>query len=198
MAARASADSVNGPVADGAGHSEGIRMLNARRLQPSPALVISLIALFVSVSGVAWAVATVGTNDIKNGAVTKKKLHKNAVATNKITGSAVTSGKIANDAVGGAKIGDEAVGPSQLGPVTLRSASISVPANSARLISKNCDSDELALSVGANWNGAPTVGPVLQAATHLTGTPEPTGGSATGRNQGASARTLTVSVACLG
>jgi hypothetical protein len=182
------------------------RLAMGRR--PSPALVISLIALFVSVSGVAWAAATIGTSDIKNGAVTKKKLHKNAVSTNKIVNNAVSTSKIADDAVNGAKIaggsvggGDlvsGAVGPDQLGPVVVRTASIDVPGTSARIISKACDSGELALSVGANWSGAATVGPVLQAATFLTGSPEPNSGSAAGRNEGAAARTLTVSVACLG
>lgn len=47
---------------------------------------------------------------------------------------------------------------------------------------KDCD-PELALSVGANWDGAQTVGPVLQAATFLTGGNDPTGGSAVGRNE---------------
>jgi hypothetical protein len=150
---------------------------NARRFRPSPALVISLIALFVSVSGVAWAAATIGTSDIKNGAVTAKKLHNKAATTKKIK----------NDAVGADKLGN----------VVMRRHSIPVPAGSARIVSKNCDPGELALSVGANWNGDTTVGPVLQAATFLNGQNEPTGGSATGRNEGAGARMLTVSVACL-
>jgi hypothetical protein len=173
-------------------------MRNANRFRPSPALVISLIALFVSVSGVAWAAATIGTSDIKNGAVTAKKLHKNAVTTKKIKGSAVTGAKLKNGSVGSADLASDAVGPDQLGPVVVRTANISVPAGSARIVNKNCDPGELALSVGANWDGAATVGPVLQAATFLNGTPEPTGGSAAGRNGGLGARTLTVSVSCLG
>ena len=39
-------------------------------------MVVALIALFVAIGGVSWAAATIGTNDIENGAVTKKKLHK--------------------------------------------------------------------------------------------------------------------------
>jgi hypothetical protein len=162
-------------------------MRNARRFRPSPALVISLIALFVSVSGVAWAAATIGTSDIKNGAVTAKKLHKNSV----------TRKKVKNNAVNAAKIASEAVGADELGSVVVRTANISVPAGSARQVSRNCDPGELALSVGANWSGAATVGPVLQAATFLTGAGEPSGGTAAGRNDGGAARTLTVSVACL-
>jgi hypothetical protein len=174
-------------------------MRNSSRFRPSPALVISLIALFVSISGVAWAAATIGTSDIKNSAVTAKKLHKNAVTTNKIKNNAVNGAKVADNAVNGAKVADGSLGSADLGPVVTRTASITVPAGSARIVSKSCDPGELALSAGANWNGAATVGPVLQAATYLTGTggTDPTGGSAVGRNEGGGPRTLTVSVNCL-
>jgi hypothetical protein len=64
-----------------------------RRFRPSPALVISVIALFVAIGGISWAAATIGTSDIKNGAVTNKKLHKNAVVTKKIKNNAVTGAK---------------------------------------------------------------------------------------------------------
>ncbi len=192
-------------------------MRNPRRFRPSPALVISLIALFVSVSGVAWAAATIGTSDIKNGAVTAAKLHTDAVTSPKIKNGAVGGAKIKNNAVNGAKVADgslgtadlkngavnkakissNAVGADELGTVVQRTNNISVPANSARIVSKNCDPGELALSAGANWDGAQTVGPVLQAATFVSGAGEPIGGSAAGRNFSASARTLTVIVSCL-
>jgi len=192
-------------------------MRNASRFRPSPALVISMIALFVSVSGVAWAAATIGTNDIKNGAVTAEKLHNNSVNTQKIVDGAVTAPKLHNNAVTNTKIGlgavsaaklqnnavnapkiaSGAVGASELGPVVTRTNSIVVPANSARQVSRSCDPGELALSAGANWDGAATVGPVLQAATFVAGTPEPTSGTAAGRNNDNNARTLTVIVSCL-
>ena len=172
-------------------------MRNPRRFRPSPALVISLIALFVSVSGVAWAAATIGTSDIENSAVTAKKLHKKAVTTKKVKANAITGAKIADGSITNADLADEAVGADQLAPVVTKTNDITVPAGSARIVSQNCDSGELALSAGANWNGAATVGPVLQAATYVSGVTEPTGGSAAGRNDGAAARTLTVSVSCL-
>jgi hypothetical protein len=49
-----------------------------RRL-PSPALVISLVALFVSLGGVSYAVTQIGTNQIKNGAVTGKKIRNSTI-----------------------------------------------------------------------------------------------------------------------
>jgi hypothetical protein len=40
--------------------------------------------LFFAIGGIGYAAATIGTGDIKNGAVTKKKLHKNAVVSKKV------------------------------------------------------------------------------------------------------------------
>jgi hypothetical protein len=76
----------------------------ASRGRPSPALVISLIALFVSISGIGYAAATIGTNDIKNGAVTASKLHKKAVTTKKIDDGAVNGKKVENHSLTGADL----------------------------------------------------------------------------------------------
>jgi hypothetical protein len=84
-------------------------MGNSRRFRPSPAMVVASIALFVAVGGVSWAAATIDTNDIKNGAVTKKKIAKKAVAKKKIKNEAVTTKKIADQAVTTDKIADSAV-----------------------------------------------------------------------------------------
>jgi hypothetical protein len=76
-----------------------------RRFRPSPALVVSLIALFVSLGGMSYAAATkIGTRGIKNGAVTSKKLHKNAVTAKKIRKGAVTGSKLANRSIGYTKV----------------------------------------------------------------------------------------------
>jgi hypothetical protein len=69
-------------------------MRNLRRFRPSPAMVVASIALFVAVGGISWAAATIGTNDIKDNAVTAKKLHKKAVTTKKIKNHAVNGAKI--------------------------------------------------------------------------------------------------------
>ncbi len=50
----------------------------SRRL-PSPSLAISLLALFVSLGGVGYAAATIGTGQIKNGAVTGKKIRNSTI-----------------------------------------------------------------------------------------------------------------------
>jgi hypothetical protein len=87
-----------------------------RRLRaPSPALLISLLALFVSIGGVGYAASKIGTNDIQNKAVTKPKIDKNAVATNRIADLAVKTKKLADQAVTTDKLGDQAVTTGKLG-----------------------------------------------------------------------------------
>jgi hypothetical protein len=58
------------------------------------ALIVALLALVASAAGVGYAAAQIGTNDIKNGAVTAKKIHKNAVTGKKIKKNAVTGKKV--------------------------------------------------------------------------------------------------------
>jgi hypothetical protein len=91
----------------------------ARRLKPSPAMVVALIALFVSIGGVGYAASKIGTDDIKNGAVTTKKLHKAAVKTKKIHNNAVKTNKIADDAVTGAKVLDDSLTGNDIDESTL-------------------------------------------------------------------------------
>ena len=83
--------------------------------RPSPALVISLLALFVALGSGAYAANKIGTNQIKNKAVTTGKLRGKAVTTGKLAGKAVTTGKLAGQAVGANKLKDSAVGESKLG-----------------------------------------------------------------------------------
>ncbi len=57
-----------------------------KRMRPSPALVISLVALFVALGGTSYAAInalpknSVGTKQLKNGAVTAAKLNATALA----------------------------------------------------------------------------------------------------------------------
>ena len=89
--------------------------MNPSRFRPSPALVISMIALFVALGGVGYAAATVGTDDIQTGAVTSPKIHNEAVNTQKIATGAVGPGKIATGAVQNPKIANLAVTTGKLG-----------------------------------------------------------------------------------
>jgi hypothetical protein len=49
------------------------------RLRPTPGVVIAAIAVFFAIGGIGYAAATIGTNDIKNGAVTNKKIKKHTI-----------------------------------------------------------------------------------------------------------------------
>ena len=81
----------------------------ASRLRPSPALIVAMIALFVSIGGVGYAASKIGTSDIKNKAVTKPKIDKQAVSANRIAKNAVKTNKLADQAVSNGKIADDAV-----------------------------------------------------------------------------------------
>lgn len=81
---------------------------------------ISCIALFVALSGAAYAAkATIG-----NKAVKTRNLANGSVTALKIRGGAVTTTKLVNGAVSGPKIAPAAVGSSQLATGAVRSAAL--------------------------------------------------------------------------
>lgn len=85
----------------------------------SPSTVISCIALFVALSGAAYA-ATLGKNAVKtkniaNGAVTNAKVKNSSISAAKIANGAVIGSKIANGAVGSSKLADASVRSNALG-----------------------------------------------------------------------------------
>ena len=90
------------------------RLLGKR---PSPAIVISMIALFVAMGGTGYAVSrnSVGANQLKPGAVTAAKLKRGAV----------TAGKIGPKSVVAGKLGANAVLPGNLGNGIISTAKIS-------------------------------------------------------------------------
>jgi len=68
--------------------------------RPSPALVVASLALFVSLGGVGYAAATISTSDIKNGAVTGKKIKNRTITTKDISRKTVGALKGAKGAAG--------------------------------------------------------------------------------------------------
>ena len=73
--------------------------------RPSPALVISLIALFVALGGTGYAALSlpknsVGTKQLKKNAVTGSKIKKNAVTSSKVKNHSLTSADINLAALG--------------------------------------------------------------------------------------------------
>jgi len=94
-----------------------VKRLHIRK--PSPALVIALIALFLSLGGTSYAAITlpaksVGTAQLKTGAVTAGKIKTGAVTAGKIKTGAVTAAKIKSGAVTDATIQAGAVTGSKI------------------------------------------------------------------------------------
>jgi hypothetical protein len=103
-------------------------MRRLRLRPPSPALVVSGLALILALAGTSYAAFTlpkssVGTKQLKNGAVTATKLHTGAVTAKKLHAGAVTSATISNGAVTGSKL--------NLSGVTVPAASHANTADSA-------------------------------------------------------------------
>jgi hypothetical protein len=94
-------------------------VLTRLRSKLSYANVMATIAVFMVVTGVGFAVAalpkkSVGKKQIKNGAVSGKKLHKNAVTAPKIKSGAVGRSEIASGAVNTGKISNQSVTRSKI------------------------------------------------------------------------------------
>jgi hypothetical protein len=84
-----------------------IRFLTSRR--PSPALVVSIVALVAALGGTSYAAFTLPTNSVSarqltKGAVTSSKLKTGAVTSGKLKTGAVTTSKIRNGSVTKAKL----------------------------------------------------------------------------------------------
>jgi hypothetical protein len=74
-------------------------MNRKRRIRPSPALAISVLALFVALGGTGYAAFgiarnSVGTRQLKNGAVTGQKLADGAVTARKVAPDSLTGAQI--------------------------------------------------------------------------------------------------------
>lgn len=93
--------------------------MNQLKRHLSVANVLSGIALFVALSGAAYAAAlapkSVKTKNLANGAVTARKLHKAAVTSPKIAKEAVIASKIAQGNVGTTQLSDGGVRSADLG-----------------------------------------------------------------------------------
>jgi hypothetical protein len=94
----------------------------------NPATVLSCIALFVALSGAAYAAGigkkSVKTQHLGNGSVTTLKLRGGAVTTPKLRNLAVTTAKLRNLAVSNPKLGDAAVTSTKLANGAVRSAAL--------------------------------------------------------------------------
>ncbi len=143
------------------------------RRRPSPAMVVACIALLVALSGTGIAAvaalpnSSVGAAQLKNNAVTNPKIANNAV-----TGAKVRNGSLQKADFAAGQLPAGPTGPAGpagpkgetgaqgvIGGVTVRTAQVTIDggtaqngAYSTRAVSRNCDSDEKAISAGTGWS----------------------------------------------
>lgn len=85
------------------------------KFRPSPALVISCLALFLALTGSALAAkASIGSNQIVNGSVRTVDLRDNAVNSPKIADATVTANDLGPDSVGSEEIAKDAVNSDEI------------------------------------------------------------------------------------
>ena len=133
--------------------------------------LVSYIALVVALTMTpipSQAVGSlIGTSDIKNGAVTAKKIATGAVKNVKIRDGAVSSTKLAPNSVTGAKIADGSVGSAdlaagsvkatKLGTIVERdSGNVQIAAGTGGSASVSCAAGETLLSGGNGTQGVGT------------------------------------------
>jgi len=186
--------------------------------RPSPAMVVSCIALAVALSGTGIAAVTaalprnsVGTVQLKNNAVTSAK-----VANGSLLKADFASGQLPAGAPG--QIGAPGpAGPQGLkgdtgpagivGDITLHTASVDVPATlpaedgkwGNRNVQANCNSDEKGVGGGTNWSGEGDnveLTTVLSTPIYDTSSKRITGWRARGGNDTPITHTFTVYVLC--
>lgn len=89
-----------------------------------PATIIASIALFVSLGGVTYAAATIGTKQLKTGAVTRAKIKNRAVSASKLANNAVVTEKLATGAVTPTKLRTGAVTAGKLADGAIQTSNL--------------------------------------------------------------------------
>jgi hypothetical protein len=139
------------------------RLLDRR---PSPAMVVACIALLVALGGTSIAAVSalpkgsVGTPQLKNNAVTKKKVAANAINTKKVqNGTLLRADFKANQIPAGPQGPPGPAGV--IGDTVLHSDSVTVPGSAegngsyfTRQVSVNCGSNEKGVTGGTFFSGA--------------------------------------------
>lgn len=116
-----------------------MRRMRSRR--PSPALIISIIALCVALGGSAYAAKKIGTKSLKNKAVTTKKVKDGAITESKLGAGAVTDSK--------------------LGRVVSRKVTVPIPDGTAGAETAVCLPGEKMVGGGARFVGSGTARDLL-------------------------------------
>jgi hypothetical protein len=123
-------------------------MSRLRRLIPSPAMIVALVALFVALGGAAYAGVTLSNNtvrsativngqvktaDLANLAVTNAKIKNNAVNAAKVKNSSLTGSDVLDGSLGAPDLAAGAVTPAKIAGIpsarAFHNANQSVPGN---------------------------------------------------------------------
>jgi hypothetical protein len=72
--------------------------------RPSPALMISLVALFVSLGGVGYAAATIGSSQITNNSVRGKDIRNSTITGKDVKNSGLTGSDVKNSGLTGSDV----------------------------------------------------------------------------------------------
>jgi len=123
-------------------------MKNARRFRPSPAMIVAIVALCLSMGGIGWAAAKIGSHDIKSNAVKSRHIASGAVTKHAIHKGAVVGVKIANRTVTSGKLADNAVKADKLAATVDGLNSLNVPANDTATTTASCPAGAQAISGG--------------------------------------------------
>jgi hypothetical protein len=179
-------------------------MRTFRLRRPSPALVVSTIALIVAVGGTSYAAFklpknAVGTKQIKNGAVTGAKVANGTLTGAKIKLSTLGTVPAATNAANAATAtsatnATNATTAAKLGQLFYRSAVLAVPTGARATGQAACGAGTLAVGGGVTSPDESTYGPDYLVDSH------PTAGGAgwevTVENESATSVNETVWVVC--
>ncbi len=137
--------------------------------RPSPALIISVISLFIATSGVGYAAATIGSSQIKNNSVRGKDIRNSTiggkdVAKNALTGSDIAESKLgkvpsatnatnAQNASLAANAAPGAIGAGELGKVVVRALETQIADGGVDGKTVPCAAGEKAIGGGGRFVG---------------------------------------------
>jgi hypothetical protein len=92
--------------------------------RPSPALVISLVSLFVALGGSSYAAIKIGSRNLKTGAVGTRAIKNNTVRGKDLRNGSATGRDLKNETVTGDDLKDGTVSTGDVGSDTLTGADI--------------------------------------------------------------------------
>jgi hypothetical protein len=97
--------------------------------RPSPATVLAGLALFVSLGGVSWGVATgsINSREIQNGTIQSRDVRDGALQGRDVRNGTVQSRDVRDGSLGGVDVHDESLGGADLATNTLGDREIDEP-----------------------------------------------------------------------